>query len=119
MDDDFNKKLATRKYLDEKKDKEYKRASKERLLKICTTKIRTTMIGALESIEKRLSQYYNVEEGQKPTNEQLAIKRLYDEMRQEILDKGNHQIRNIEKEFEQYEIDWKRYTLTLPVINIG
>src|SRR3990167_11036375 len=117
--EDFGQQLAMRKHLDEKKDKEYKRVSKERLLKICTTKVRTTMIGALESIEKRLAPYYTVEDGKKPTNEQLELRRLYDEMRQEILDRGNHQIRNIEKEFEQYEIDWKRYKLVLPVTQLG
>ena len=115
METDFAKQLSMKRKLDEDKNKEYKRASKERLLKIVTTKIRTTMIGALESIEKRLAKLWDTEE--KLTNEQLILKSLYEEMRQEILDRGNQQIRNVEKEFEQYEVDWKRYTLVLPVKN--
>lgn len=117
MEQDFGKQLAMKRKLDEDKAKEYKRASKERLLKITITKIKTTMIGALESIEKRLSKYWDGDESVKLTNDQLALKNLYEEMRQEILDRGNKQIRNIETEFEQYEIDWKRYTLVLPVKN--
>lgn len=114
--DDFAKQMAMKKQMDEKKDKEYKRVSKERLFKICETKIKTTMIGALESIEKRFAPYWTADDGKKPSNEQLLIKKLYDETRQEILDRGNFQIRSLQTEFEQYEIDWKRYTLILPVI---
>ena len=114
MEDDFLKNLVTRRKKDEIKDIEYKQASKDRLTKICITKIKTTMIGALESIEKRLSSLW-VPVGDKPTNEQLILRRLFDEMRQEILDRGNAQIRNLETELEQYEIEWKRYTLQLPV----
>jgi len=115
--DDYYENLAIKRKRDEQKDKEYKEASKERLLKISCTKVRTTMIGALDSIEKKLSPLWNVEEGKRLTNDQLRLKQLYEEVRNEILDRGNTQIRNLETEFQQYEINWKRYTLQLPIIN--
>lgn len=107
--DDFTKLQNIRQKKDLEKDKKYKEDSKERLRKICSTKIRTTMIGALESIEKRLTNYFNT------SNEGLLLKKIYEEMRQEILDRGNQQIRNLDTEFEQYIIEWKRYTLQLPI----
>lgn len=114
MEDDFYRKLKVKRQFDADKDKLYKNESRKRLLKIASTKIRTTMIGALDSIEKKLKDFW-CPEGQKPTNEQLLLQKLYEEMRQEILDRGNNQIRNLEEEFEHYEIEWKRYTLQLPV----
>ena len=46
------------------------------------------------------------------------MKNLFDEARAEILDRGNSQIRNLETEVSQYDISWKRYHVTLPVINV-
>lgn len=111
--DEYDKLKAQKAKLEIEKEKKYKEDSRERLKKICITKIRTTMIGALESIEKRIKQF--AENNGKKTNEQLILEKLYDEMRNEILDRGNQQIRNLEAEFEQYEINWKRFTLQLPV----
>jgi hypothetical protein len=111
--DDYNKLKTIREKIDLDKDKKYKEESKERLKKICSTKIKTTMIGALDSIEKKFKEFYS-KDG-KPTNEQLTLQRIFDELRTEILDKGNQQIRNLDTEFEQYVVEWKRYTLKLPV----
>lgn len=99
----------------EKKQREdYRKASKDRLKKICTTKIRTTMIGALDIIERYLEEYWD-----KNSEGANKLREIYENIRQEILDKGNAQIRNIESEFEQYNIEWLRYTVNLPVIPRG
>jgi hypothetical protein len=111
--DEHTRLQSIRKQKDLEKDKNYKEESKDRLQKICVTKIRTTMIGALDSIEKRFKEYLPLDGRQ--SNEQLLLEKIYNEIRTEILDKGNQQIRNLETEFEQYIIEWKRYTLQLPV----
>ena len=116
MEDDYVKNLAIRRKKDADKESQFKKDSNDRLLKICSTKVKTTMIGALDSIEKKLGKFWEVEPGEKMTNEQMYLKKIYEEIRQEILDKGNNQIRNLESEFEQYDIEWKRYVLKLPVI---
>ena len=113
--DEHTRLKAIRDKKDSDKDKKYKEESKERLKKICTTKVRTTMIGALDAIEKKFAEYYV---GDKASNEELILTRIFEELRTEILDKGNQQIRNLETEFEQYIIEWKRYTLQLPVKQI-
>lgn len=117
MDNDFLKNLSLKNKIDAERAKQYKEISKERLLKIAITKVRTTMIGALDIMEKKLKQFWTPDVNQKATSEQLILAQMYQDIRKDILDKGNQQIRNLEAEFEQYEIEWKRYTLNLPVKN--
>lgn len=92
----------------------YKAESKARLAKILSTKIRTTMIGALAAIEEHLGPLWA------PGEDKIAISRmdleaLYEKVRQQILDNGNNQIRNFQTELEQYDVEWLRYKITLPV----
>lgn len=111
MDDDKVAILFKHKEERQKKAKEeYKKESKERLKKIGQSKIRTAMIGALEVIEKNLQPYW--EDDSEGARE---LKSIYEKMRQEILDKGNTQIRNFESELEQYDVEWLRYRMQIPV----
>ncbi len=99
----------------------YNQDSKERLTKIATTKIKTTMIGALFVIEKHFGFLWGLDENGKDTGEILSpeeehMKNLFEEIiRSEILDLGNSQMRNMTAEIQQYEVEWKRYHLQLPV----
>ena len=97
------------------KTNRYKEVSKDRLLKISKKKIQTTMIGALSTIEKHFGFLWGHESGEALTPEQEHVKQLFDEVRSEILDRGNNQARNLEAEFNNYEINWLRYQITLPV----
>ena len=110
--DDLQKQHAEYKKLRETK---YKADSKDRLSKILKKKIQTTMIGALSSIEENLGFLWNSPDGQ-PTKEQEVLKNLYNKIRSEILDKGNNQARNIDAELAQYEVEWLRYSMKMPVI---
>ena len=106
------------KYKTDKTNK-YKEVSKDRLLKISKKKIQTTMIGALSTIEKHFGFLWGHESGQELTPEQEHVKQLFDEVRSEILYRGNNQARNLEAEFNNYEINWLRYQITLPVKDIA
>ena len=106
------------KYKTDKTNK-YKEVSKDRLLKISKKKIETTMIGALSTIEKHFGFLWGHESGEALTPEQEHVKQLFDEVRSEILDRGNNQARNLEAEFNNYEINWLRYQITLPVKDIA
>lgn len=102
-----------------KKDR-FMDASKDRLLKIGKKKIQTTMIGALSTLEKHLGFLWGHEEEEHDlTPEQQHIRDLYDEIRSEILDRGNNQMRNLEAEFAQYDIKWLRYKLALPTVPVN
>ena len=100
------------------KDKQYKDVSKDRLLKLAKKKVQTTMIGSLSTVEKFFGFLWGHGDGEELTPEQEHMKNLFDEARAEILDRGNSQIRNLETEVAQYDISWKRYHVTLPVINM-
>ena len=77
------------------------------------------MIGALSTIEKHFGFLWGHESGEALTPEQEHVKQLFDEVRSEILDRGNNQARNLEAEFNHYEINWLRYQITLPVKDIA
>ena len=117
QDYDFSELVrSSRKYKSDKEAK-YKDSSRDRLSKIAKKKIETTMIGALSSIEKNLGFLWGHEEQRDLTPEEQHVKNIYDQIRSEILDKGNNQIRNLEAELAQYEVTWLRYPMTLPIAN--
>lgn len=84
----------------------YKAESRERLKKIIAKKIQTTMIGALDSIEKHIGALWEDDE---------LLREKYEIIRQEILDRGNDQIRKLNSEVDQYDVEWLRYHLKLNV----
>jgi len=98
------------------RDSKYKSESKDRLSKILKKKIQTTMIGALSTIEENLGFLWGGENSLSPTDEQKKMKVLYEKIRSEILDRGNNQVRNIDAELSQYEVEWLRYSMNMPVI---
>ena len=112
--DDYNSLLKTSLDLKRKRDDKYKEISKDRLFKIAKKKIQPTMIGALDSIEKHFGFLWEVEGELTP--EQTQLRGIFEEARAEILDRGNTQIRNLEAELTHYDISWKRYKLTLPMV---
>ena len=101
------------------KAKKYQDVSKDRLLKISKKKIQTTMIGALSTVEKHFGFLWGHESSEELTPEQEHLKEIYDEVRSEILDRGNNQARNLEAEFAQYDVNWLKYQITLPVKNFN
>jgi hypothetical protein len=92
----------------------YSRQSRERLRRNIETKIRTTMIGALSLMEAKFGHLW----GQgKPrtqlTDQELAMEELKDELRTEILNNGNNQLRAAIAEIGQYDVTWNRYQYSL------
>lgn len=84
---------------------EYMEKSHELLEENACKKIKTTMIGALESIENNFGDFMDDE------RLQLAFTRA----REEILNKGNRQIKNMKKELSGYNVSRKRFTITIPM----
>lgn len=107
---DFQFLVKAKKEHDLVQKEKYKNNSKERLFNIASKKIQTTMIGALETIEKMFGFLWEDD-----TKESQMMRESFEKARSEILDRGNNQIRNLQTEMEQYEVEWKRYHITLPV----
>ena len=97
------------------REEKYKIESRDRLSRILKKKIQTTMIGALSSIEENFEFLWK-SDGKALTKDQELMKNLYNKVRSEILDKGNNQARNIDAELAQYDIEWLRYSVQIPVI---
>ena len=88
--------------------------SKIRLKKDVKKKIETTMIGALASVENHFGGLWG-HDSPDPTAEQARFKEIYEELRSEILDKGNAQIRTSESEIENYDVTWNKYHYNIPI----
>jgi len=93
-----------------------KEVSKDALFKSCKKKVQTTMIGALDAIEKQLGFLWGFDGQDVLTEEQKQLKEIYDEVRANILDRGNTQIRNLEAEFANYDVSRKMYQINIPVV---
>ena len=92
--------------------------SKTRLKKEMKKRVQTTMIGSLSSIEKYFGFLWGEGSDREPTKDQLRMRDIFEEMRTEILDKGNTQIRNTDLEIENYDVTWNKYHINLPIRRI-
>ena len=115
MDNNYADLIKNNSDYKERRASKYKTDSKERLSKILKKKIETTMIGALSSIEDHFGFLWASNSDSDPTEEQVIMSDLYQQIRSEILDKGNSQARNIDAELSQYEVAWTKYSIDIPV----
>jgi hypothetical protein len=81
---------------------------RKRLERIVRTKIRTAFIGALSAIEE--SVFYDMAK-----NDHVLF-REFQAVRAKILNRGNEQIRDMEKEMGMYDIRMNRFQYTMPVL---
>ena len=115
MDEGFKNLIRSSKNYKEEKEQKYKVNSKDRLFKIASKKIKTTMIGALSTLEENLGFLWGHESDEDISPEQQHMKTIFEQVRSDILDKCNTQIRNLEAEFNYYDITWLRFQVDLPV----
>ena len=115
MDEGFKNLIRSSKNYKEEKEQKYKVNSKDRLFNIASKKIKTTMIGALSTLEENLGFLWWHESDEDISPEQQHMKTIFEQVRSDILDKGNTQIRNLEAEFNYYDITWLRFQVDLPV----
>lgn len=73
------------------------------------------MIGALSSIENYFGFLWEVDIDEVPTAEKKLMYELYQKVREEVLNKGNAQARNIDAELSQYNVNWLKYRNVIPV----
>jgi len=112
----YNKFLKESINLKNVREERKKDIAKESLFKSSKKRVQTTMIGALDILEKQFGFLWGFEQQEETTPEQAQLKEIYDEARAKILDKGNTQIRNMEADFANYEITKKRYHINIPVV---
>ena len=97
------------------KEDKYNEDSKKRLSIILKKKLETSFIGALAAFEKEFGFLWGFE-GDKPlTKQQKEMGAIWDDVRTQVLNNGNNQLRAIQNELSQYTIKWNRYQMTLLV----
>lgn len=108
--------------LDLKQIREDRSKSKDRhdLFKRAKQRIKTTMIGALSSLEDSFGFLWSHElSDDMRSDDQLRLMEIYKVARADILDKGNEQIRLLELDFSYYEISRMKHFIKLPVKESG
>ena len=95
------------------KEKHYQE-SKNQLINVVEKRIKTTMIGAIATIEESLSCFWKTEEGSM-NEEQKQIYNIFQDMRSKILDNGNNQIRLLEKDVDNFNIEAKKYHISFQI----
>lgn len=86
----------------------HEQKSKQTLSRNLKKKIQTTMIGSLSSIEMHFGFLWQSES--LPEEQRVKIKNIFESLRSEILDKGNHQLRNVDMELSNYTISHNSIT---------
>lgn len=97
----------------ERINKQYLVDSSNRLMKIIETKLRTSFIGALSQFEELIGKElwgYGKDENRLDEDEQYWL-RIWKNVRTNVLNNGNAQIRALQSEVGHYDIKWNRYQL--------
>ncbi len=81
-------------------------------------KMRTIMIGVLESVERKFGELWGFKQNRSLTQAERDMAEVYADLRTEILDKGNTQIRNIKPFVDLFNLEYVGYKLEikLPVV---
>ena len=92
-----------------KNDERILNSSKKKLTDAIVKRIRTTMIGAIAELERsEFGKIFGFGKT-KLTEEERKWKMIWDEVRTNILNQGNNQLRECQREIEQYETRFKPY----------
>jgi hypothetical protein len=110
--------MALKKKIRKENEDKYLQDSKKRLQSIIETKIRTTFIGALDAFERTFGDLWGYDSDEEPNKSQQSLKKLWQQVRNDILDLGNNQLRAAHLEIENHTIKWDRYNMVIPVKSI-
>ena len=91
-------------------------ADKDKLQQLIIKSIKTTMVGAVASVEEKMGDLWGQNKKTPLTVEEQRMMELFMELRKEILDKGNTQIRNIKQLMDGYTVEFSGFHMTLPVV---
>lgn len=106
---------ASQKKKEENKDR-YMQKSKKRLSNIITTKVKTSFIGSISACENHFGILWGHGKNDEELDDnEIAMREIWEDVRAQILDNGNTQLRAAMNEIEDYTISWNRYSIKMPV----
>lgn len=98
------------------KEKKYDESSKAQLLKIIETKLKTSFIAPLDYFENAFGILWGHGKSvSQLTNEERKFREIWNDIRNDVLNNGNNQIRAVKNELEQYSVTWNRYKVNFLV----
>ena len=92
----------------------YVEESRKRLDKIISQKLQTTFIGALSSFEKSFGFLWGL--NKKPsemTDEEKELYAIWQNVRTDVLNNGNNQLRALRNELQNHSVSWNRHTILI------
>ena len=100
----------------EEKKKRFAEQSRKRLSTILATKFRTTFIGCLDIFERTFGFLWGHGKHEDDcTPEELELRAVYQDMRTEVLNHGNNQLRAAQTEVDNHTVEWNRYVMKMTV----
>lgn len=109
---------AAHKKQKEAKEKKYSDRSKKRLSTIITKKIKTSFIGSIAAVEDGMGFLWGHDKKDSElTDDERAMKEIWEVVRAQILDNGNGQLRGAINELNNNSVHWDRYHVDIPVDN--
>lgn len=108
--DRMSRAISTRKEETEVAKKKYNESSQKRLFKIVEKKLQTSFIGALSQFEEAFGSLWGRDKDDSElTNSEREARKLWNQVRTNILNNGNNQIRAVQNELNQYTVTWNAY----------
>lgn len=109
--------LQMQKKIKEVNQQKYLEICRKRLDTIISKKFRTTFIGSLDIIEKKMGFLWGYGKKEEDlTNEESELRELFQQVRTDILNLGNNQLRGAKSEIANQTISWNRYHTEFRVI---
>lgn len=90
------------------KKEKYQEDSKRRLVNIINKHMTTTFIAALASFEEEFGYLWGHGKTSK-TEKEKEYFAIWQKVRNEVLNRGNHELRGIQNELEYYIVEWLRH----------
>ena len=113
-DNPLNRFMAMRNAAQQATQANYAEESRKRLDKIISVKMNTTFIGALSSFEKNFGFLWG--QGKKDserTDEERQLNQIWQNIRTEVLNNGNNQLRALRNELQNHSVSWNRHQLQI------
>lgn len=99
-----------RKQEEKQGQEQYNSLCKKRLIGMLKKKFQTVFIGGIDEIEKTFGKLWGYGKNQEDlTDTEQKWLKVWMEMRERILTKGNNQIRGMESEMDNHTVIWNRY----------
>lgn len=91
-------------------DRRYREGCKKRLLNTIEKKFKTTIIGAIASVEAGFGELWGHGKPEvELTEDERNFRAIWQEVRTEILNKGNNNLRGAQDEIAQYSTTWEGF----------